>query len=1424
MEQHKSKRNWSSSRGHQNPRLWVCICVCFALMFSALHAATRTWNGGGVDDKWSTAANWGGTAPSAGDSLEFGASAGNTSVNDLVADTSFASLTFNIGAPAFLVSGNRMTLAGNVVNNDDSLQTIHCDMVRAATRTIETTGGNLALGGILSGAGGLTKNSSGTLILIGANSYTGPTTINAGVLTTRTVAFSTRHRNYWVASGAVLNLDGDTNPANSGGDTIVWGDGILRFTGGMFAASGDGKNLILVLRSSALIDIQAGATLRNGGWTPIVWDFNQASVQIDGELDIWDGYTVTVNALSGSGNVTKGLNTAKSLQLGVAGGTGTFNGKFKNPSNGGDTNNLIKSGTGVQTLAGVNTYNGTTTVNGGTLLINGSIVAGQGVTVASNASLGGNGTVAGTVTLNVGATLAPGTGGSNINTLLTGAVTFNSSSIYSIDLNGTTMSCDNVISSGVLTCAGELTIASLSGTSSIGSTYTIARGTSVSGTFANLPDSAVFSAFGRSFRINYTATEVTLTDVAHVASFTWTGAGGDNNWSTAANWDSVQVPLYGDNLVFAGTTRLTPNNDFVQNARFNNITFNNGAGSFELSSGNRIRWEGSITNNSNNSQTVNLAMVLASTQTCSSASGNVTLGGVLSGAGGLTISGAKTVTLTGNSTYTGVTTISSGNLQIGDGTNDGAISTSTSITNNSSLVYNVVNSLILRQVISGNGSLTKVGAGNLTISVSQTYTGDTVISGGTIKMTMFTPGLYEGLVNGTNSNDTTTAIPLSSIQSWARWGDSNNKTGANIYPSWKNYTTWGYSGFFNNPSSSRLYTFGKNFDDMGFLKIDGTTILSNNSYGAYPTAMATLASGWHTIELRFGQGDGGVGPSSTIFGGHGLAFSIDTGSNWLAFSDPGDGSLLAVSTSPSLLPTTTALSIASGASLDLAGSSQLVASLADQGGGGGSVTNSGGADAILTVSGSSSTSFSGAISDGATKKTSLIKSGTGTLTLSNTNTFTGVTTVTDGTLRGTGSLSTGGVTLAGGAIAGGNTSAKGTFTINGNANFSAGNVVTRIAGYSAGSTYDRLACSNALTLGGNSALNLDLSGLASAGTASGIITCSGLPSGTFPTVNISNNTNNYQVAVQFASGSVSVICSVTVARTLFWNPQNSSTNGNLASNWSTDQAGTTFVQALASTDTLVFNGTGANHNNACNLSAGLSCVNIDFTGYAGNFAFGTYAVTLSANATLTTSGSFSGTSGGISMGGSGNLIPPTSGTLPQLTITGGSTTLVGNHLNLSGNLNISAGTLAAANLVIRLAGNWSNYGTFSAGTGSVIFNGSTQTVSGNSSFYHLTIQDEINDGAPHVVSFAPGTTQTISGTLTLLGMDTDDFVDLTSSGGLWSIKFMGTSSVVSRLRVSYSDASTGTAIYASQAINAGSNTKWHFLRGPTMKTTWGEVY
>ena len=137
---------------------------------------------------------------------------------------------------------------------------------------------------------------------------------------------------------------------------------------------------------------------------------------------------------------------------------------------------------------------------------------------------------------------------------------------------------------------------------------------------------------------------------------------------------------------------------------------------------------------------------------------NVTVNGMISGSGGLTKVGTGTLTLGSANTATGNVTVAAGSLSL---INGAALENTVAVTVNAgaSLIIDnneIIGSLAgagnavlsgaltlgsnnssttLSGVISGTGSLTKLGTGTLTLSGNNTYSGLTVISGGGLNVT-----------------------------------------------------------------------------------------------------------------------------------------------------------------------------------------------------------------------------------------------------------------------------------------------------------------------------------------------------------------------------------------------------------------------------------------------------------------------------------------------------------------------------------------------------------------------------------------------------------------------------------------------------------------------------------------------------------------
>jgi len=109
-----------------------------------------------------------------------------------------------------------------------------------------------------------------------------------------------------------------------------------------------------------------------------------------------------------------------------------------------------------------------------------------------------------------------------------------------------------------------------------------------------------------------------------------------------------------------------------------------------------------------------------------------TIGGVISGNGSLNKTGAGVLFLTANNTFSGGTLIQNGTLQVGANGGGTTGSVTGNIENNAHLVFNRSDDISFGGIISGSGDVTKLGAGILTFTDINTYTGATYLNAGTL--------------------------------------------------------------------------------------------------------------------------------------------------------------------------------------------------------------------------------------------------------------------------------------------------------------------------------------------------------------------------------------------------------------------------------------------------------------------------------------------------------------------------------------------------------------------------------------------------------------------------------------------------------------------------------------------------------------------
>jgi autotransporter-associated beta strand protein len=597
----------------------------------------------------------------------------------------------------------------------------------------------------------------------------------------------------WTTTGNWLSGSAFTGPGTNT-DTLT-------FFANTTTALANGSNLIItnvttpltmnVLTLNGLGAAATGAANITIGTNAATWtlDGTNPTVNLNGLNNSPQqlNYTVAVNlALAQVNTLFTGNGTAGFTFSGVISGTVAGNG-------------ITKSGTSTLTLSGANTYTGTTTINAGitnpagtragTLTVSGasgSINFSSGVTVGTGATLNLNnasGSVdrikdTATLTLNGGSLEFTGNGTSSSTTETIGTL--------AIGAGGTTITLTGAGASRLHTLSASSFSRTGNGTALIRGTSLQILATNATRLLINGPSGTGLDLVGGGTAAVGTSTSGTTTTLSIVPYFigdtsnngngssfltydTTTGTGGGLRPLAAGEYTTLSAgyttPGTPENVnAFNGT--ITTANPTVNSLRFNTasqtlagsgtLTVNSGAiaatantqiinGFTGITLGNGTTWnQGIITATFGNSLTINVPVAV-------------------SGGGNLVKTGAGTVTLAGNNTFSGLT-LNGGTVQVSSDANLGAASGQITFSSDSTLLVNGIVSAARQINLTGGTATFRGTATNQSFTTIEKVTGSGNIRAQGVGSQNFTLSL------GSTSNDFTGSITI----------DANNNGGGTI--------------------------------------------------------------------------------------------------------------------------------------------------------------------------------------------------------------------------------------------------------------------------------------------------------------------------------------------------------------------------------------------------------------------------------------------------------------------------------------------------------------------------------------------------------------------------------------------------------------------------------------------------------------------
>jgi outer membrane autotransporter protein len=429
-----------------------------------------------------------------------------TVVGDLVFGSGNASLHFHTGSS---LTGNLTAGTGtNTISFNGSGNGTFSNPIANFQTITKQDDGTWTLGGAVSGATAINVT-QGTLILTGNNTYTGGTTVSAGILQGNTASLP----------GSILN-----------NGMVAFDQATTGSYGGVVSGSGSLAMIGPGTLTLAANNTYSGATLVNVGTLQagIVNAFSATSAVTvaPGATLALNSLNQTIGSLAGAGAVTLGSAT---LTTGNDGTSTTFAGVLSG------SGGLTKVGGGTLSLTGANTYTGETTVNGGTLVVNGSLAG--SVIVNSGGTLRGNGTF-GSLVAN-GGILAPG---NSIGTFTVNGNFAQNGVVYQVEVNAAGQS-DRINASGTATISGgTVQVLAQAGTYARNTTYTILNATGgVSGAYSNVTSNFAFLTPS----LSYDANNVYLMLFQSSSAFA-AGAQTPNQYAVGTVLDQVNATATGD--------------------------------------------------------------------------------------------------------------------------------------------------------------------------------------------------------------------------------------------------------------------------------------------------------------------------------------------------------------------------------------------------------------------------------------------------------------------------------------------------------------------------------------------------------------------------------------------------------------------------------------------------------------------------------------------------------------------------------------------------------------------------------------------------------------------------------------------------------------------------------------------------------------